>query len=533
MALTHGLEEELDLAFAAADADPANAVGLVVVAERLRDAGENEEAANVTRRAVDRNPTDTRLLVRAAALLRAIGDHAGSSELLQSVIDLDPADLNARFQLGLCLLAIRDYRGALDQLSIYVRLAPDVALGWRNHAGALEALGEFHRALASANRGLLLEANNVEFRLHRAGLLNHLGRTTEALADIRIAETFEGTSARVAWFYSVVYENAGDLDQAIEFARASTLQAPGNPDLTRYLADLEKRKGFVRERIAPPIEDHSEENDRPERRKRPIPPPTWDNAAVSQGRVILALLLRDVKTRYGETRIGYLWALLEPISHLALIASVFSATHLGGYAPIGSNIVVYYFTGVLPYLLFSNTIFGVQQSLKASRPLLQVPLVQHVDVFLARGLLELITQFCVAVIVLVAFATLGLPSAPNNVTDAASGLFFLWLVGFGIGVTNASIMHFVKSWDHIFANVVRALYFTSGIFLNPIEMPDWVREILVWNPVLQGIDWVRSGFFETWDPIWLNRPYVVMWGIGTLMIGFGLERVCRRRLTVA
>ena len=86
--------------------------------------------------------------------------------------------------------------------------------------------------------------------------------------------------------------------------------------------------------------------------------------------ILIALLLRDAQTRFGETRLGYLWALLEPISHLALIASVFAATHIGGTAPVGSNLIVYYFTGVLPYLLFSNTVFGVQHSLIANRPLL-------------------------------------------------------------------------------------------------------------------------------------------------------------------
>lgn len=175
----------------------------------------------------------------------------------------------------------------------------------------------------------------------------------------------------------------------------------------------------------------------------------------------------------------------------------------------------------------------MQQSLVANRPLLQIPLVHHVDVLLARGLLELLTQFCVAIIVLTAFVLLGLPAVPNDVFDAASGLFAIWVVGFGIGVINATIIHFVKSWDHVFANVVRALYFTSGIFLNPAEMPEWVRNILVWNPILQAIDWIRSGFFDGWHPVWLDRGYVVLWGLAAVLIGFSLERACRRRLSVA
>lgn len=535
MTSSHGLEEELELALSAAAADPVNAYGLVIVAERLRAAGSTAEAGNIVKRAVELNPSDVRVLMRAANLLQMIGDFGSASELLQTLVDLDPKDLEARFQLAFGFLARREYRRALDQLDVYVKLAPEAALGWRNHAGALEALGEFHRALASSNRGLLLEANNAEFHLHRAGLLNHLGRTTDALADIRIAESLEGLTTRVAWFYSVIYDSSGDLDLAIDFARKSSSLDPASLDLRRYLEDLEKRHSIVRDRGDLPEVAHAEERrpHQPGLVRRPVVQTGWMDALASQGRIILALLLRDAKTRFGETRLGYLWAFLEPMSHLALIASVFAATHLGGSPPIGTNMIVYYFTGVLPYLLFSNTVFGVQQSLNANRSVLQVPLVQHVDILMARGLLELVTQFSVAIIVLTVFVALGLPAIPYDALDAASGLFFIWLVGFGVGVTNATIMHFVKSWDHVFANLVRALYFTSGIFLSPLEMPEWVRDILVWNPVLQAIDWVRSGFFETWHPIWLNRPYVVFWGLGTLLIGLSLERACRRRLTVA
>ena len=535
MAAPDGLDEELALALAAVEADLANAYGLAVVAERLRLAGREQEAAAAVRQAATLNPGDDRVLRRAQTLLLMVGDFAAAVDQGRLLVGRDGADPEAHFQLIFGLLALREHREALDHLDIYLKRAPESALGWRNHAGALEALGEFHRALASSNRAVLLEASNPEFRLHRAGLLNHLGRTADALAEVHAAEAIEGHTARVAWFSSVIHDGAGDLDAAIDHARRAMDLAPDNLDFARYVADLEKRRAARQPPLLPSGADEPAEPvaARPGWQARTPVPPGWRAAASSQGRILIALLLRDAQTRFGETRLGYLWALLEPISHLALIASVFAATHIGGTAPVGSNLIVYYFTGVLPYLLFSNTVFGVQHSLIANRPLLQIPLVHNVDVLLARGLLELLTQVCVAVIVLTAFVALGLPAIPNDLFDATSGLLAIWVVGFGIGVINATIIHFVKSWDHVFANVVRALYFTSGIFLNPAEMPEWVRNILVWNPVLQAIDWIRSGFFDSWHPVWLDRGYVVLWGLAAVLIGFSLERACRRRLSVA
>ena len=54
---------------------------------------------------------------------------------------------------------------------------------------------------------------------YRAGLFNHLGRTSDALNCVRSAEELGGPSATSAWFYSIIYDAAGDLDDAISSAR--------------------------------------------------------------------------------------------------------------------------------------------------------------------------------------------------------------------------------------------------------------------------------------------------------------------------
>ena len=52
---------------------------------------------------------------------------------------------------------------------------------------------------------------------------------------------------------------------------------------------------------------------------------TMHRAAAVQGRVIFALMLREVRTRFGRTQVGYLWALLEPITYIATMTFVFDS----------------------------------------------------------------------------------------------------------------------------------------------------------------------------------------------------------------
>ena len=70
----------------------------------------------------------------------------------------------------------------------------------------------------------------------------------------------------------------------------------------------------------------------------------------------------------------------------------------------------------------------------------------------------------------------------------------------------------------------------TGIFYVPGMMPDWVREGLAWNPVLQAVDWFRSSFFADYTPHWLDRGYLLAAGGVALSAGMALERALRRRL---
>ena len=62
-------------------------------------------------------------------------------------------------------------------------------------------------------------------------------------------------------------------------------------------------------------------------------------------------------------------------------------------------------------------------------------------------------------------------------------------------------------------------------------MPDWAHDILAWNPLLHAIDWFRAGFFVTYQPHWLDRRYLAVAAMLSLLVGLSLERGLRARLS--
>jgi len=271
------------------------------------------------------------------------------------------------------------------------------------------------------------------------------------------------------------------------------------------------------------------ENDRRSRAARPAP--GWLARVATQRRVIRAVILREMRTRFGESKLGYGWALIEPVAHIGLLSATF-AVLMHGQPPIGRHFFLFYYTGLIPYHMFIHTSGGMSHAIIGNAPLLQLPLVTTFDVIAARGLLEIATDIVVAVLLLIGFGALGVASAPDDLWGASLALLTTAALGCGVGYVNAVITVLVPSWEKAFAQFTRLLYFTSGIFYVPGMMPGWVRDMLAWNPMLHAIDWFRAGFFDGYQPHWLDRSYMAMSAVLWLMLGFALERGLRRRLRV-
>jgi ABC-type polysaccharide/polyol phosphate export permease len=250
----------------------------------------------------------------------------------------------------------------------------------------------------------------------------------------------------------------------------------------------------------------------------------------TQLRVIHALIIRETRTRFGESRLGYGWALIEPILHILMLSLIF-AVIMDSAPPIGRHFFVFYYTGLMPYHMFVHTSCNLTFAITSNGSLLQLPLVSTFDVILARALLELATDLVVAVVLFAGLYAFGVGALPHNLWGVGEAIVLVWLFSCGLGFINAVANAFCKSWDKLWVQLVRVLYFASGIFYVPTIMPDWMRDILVWNPVLQAVDWFRASFFTGYAPYWLDRPYLVAVALLTLLGGLALERGLRRHLS--
>jgi len=97
-------------------------------------------------------------------------------------------------------------------------------------------------------------------------------------------------------------------------------------------------------------------------------------------RTVLALMLREMSTSYGRSPGGYLWAVLEPLGSIILLSLGFAL--IARHPPIGTNFILFYATGFLPFALFQDVSHSIARCISYSRALLAYPAVTWMDALL-------------------------------------------------------------------------------------------------------------------------------------------------------
>lgn len=254
-----------------------------------------------------------------------------------------------------------------------------------------------------------------------------------------------------------------------------------------------------------------------------------DPVLVVQYRVLKALILRDIRTRFFGTGLGYIIAILWPLAHIVILLLIFYFA--GRTAPVGESLVLFFTTALIPALGVRYISRFTLTSVMQNRPLTAFPIVKFMDIILARCILEAAAFCCVVALLAVILFFLGEPVQPEYPIGAAEAFLTTVLLGLGMGAFFGVIAIKLPGILIPFTLGYIILYMSSGVIFVPSALPQQVLDIVSWNPVLHAVEWLREAYYLGYNSPVLDKEYVISIGLGLLFSALLMEKTFRSMLT--
>lgn len=212
-----------------------------------------------------------------------------------------------------------------------------------------------------------------------------------------------------------------------------------------------------------------------------------------QRRVIWALLMREVLTRYGRHNIGFMWLFVEPMLFTLGVTALWTATK----AIHGSDlpIVAFAITGYSSVLLWRNMPSRCIDAVEPNRSLLFHRNVRVIDLFISRLLLEGAGATISFIVLSLIFIGLGQMAPPEDILQVLAGWLMLAWFGFSLAMFLGAASERSETILKLWHPASYLLFPLSGAGFLLSAMPIAAREILMYLPMINGLEYMREGFF--------------------------------------
>jgi capsular polysaccharide transport system permease protein len=257
--------------------------------------------------------------------------------------------------------------------------------------------------------------------------------------------------------------------------------------------------------------------------------PSLFELLATQGRILLALMIRDVQTRFFGNALGFVVAIAWPVSHIFIIIAINGRA--GRAVPYGDDPALFFATGVLPFMCFNYMSRFITLGVLQNKPLLGYPKVKVSDVLLARAIVEVLNAGVVIIVTMVILTAWGVDVTPPRPLEAMYALMAMMGLGLGFGLVNGVIAGIIPLWFTVFALFQIVMWIASGVIIVPDELPETARYWLSWNPALIGVEWMRSAFYDGYGVgELLDKRYLLSFVFASVFMGLLFERALRGRV---
>lgn len=247
-----------------------------------------------------------------------------------------------------------------------------------------------------------------------------------------------------------------------------------------------------------------------------------------QIRVIGALLMREVLTRYGRHNIGFLWLFVEPMLFTLGVTALWTAAK----ATHGSNlpIVAFALTGYSSVLLWRNMPSRTVGSIGPNLALMYHRNVKVMDVFLSRLILEAMGASISFVVLGLFFISVGWLKPPEDILQVLFAWFMLAWFGSALALLVGSVSERSEIVEKLWHPAMYLLFPLSGAGFMVEWLPHTAQEVILLLPMVHGVELLREGYFGSAVRAHYDVPYMASICLILTVLGLAQERYISRRV---
>ena len=244
--------------------------------------------------------------------------------------------------------------------------------------------------------------------------------------------------------------------------------------------------------------------------------------------VTFGLLIRELKTRFGSYRLGYAWALLDPLLIIGTFSLIFGLRGHSGFG--GAPAPLFITAGYLPFLFFKNVVSKLQSAVSANMGLFCYRQVTPFTTFIARFMLETMIGMMVGCILILGLLWFGFDAIPNDPLPVILIYLLLMVFSFSLGIIFCVVCNLFKEADKFLGLLMMPLMFISCVMYPLMSIPAQYQHWFLWNPLVHALELIRGGWIAGYSSPNASGAYLS--GVTLLLLTFAMScyRLSHRRL---
>lgn len=255
---------------------------------------------------------------------------------------------------------------------------------------------------------------------------------------------------------------------------------------------------------------------------------------VGQREMLNLLVRRDLKARYKDSALGFVWSLVRPLTQL-LIYYVVIGRFLGAARGI-PDFAIYIFTGLTVYTLFSEIVLSATGSIVGNAGLIKkIYLPREIFPLASVGsaLFNFLIQFVILVLATIAFGRVPLS---EDLAYLVPAFLIVLIYGTAFGLLLSALNVYLRDIQYLVEVIVMILMWASPIVyswetVEKVAGHSALLTIYTDNPVTLAVLGFQRAIWLGGDatafPAWLLPRMLIAIAVGVVLL-FGFQRVFAR-----